>query len=56
MHNVNTERPEKRYLAILSITARGSKSKHSKFQIDTAARCHTISEAALKTYLPDAEI
>ena len=56
IHNVNTERPGKRYFANLSMSETGSKFKNVKFQIDTAATCNTISEATLKTLLPDTKI
>ena len=56
VHNVNTERPGKRYFANLSVSETGSKFKNVKFQIDTAATCNTISEATLKTLLPDTKI
>ncbi len=56
IHNVNTERPGKRYFANLSMSETGSKFKNVKFQIDTAATCNTISEVTLKTLLPDTKI
>ncbi|CAB4002182.1 Hypothetical predicted protein [Paramuricea clavata] len=56
VHNVNTERPGKRYFANLSMSETGLKFKNVKFQIDTAATCNTISEATLKTFLPDTKI
>ena len=56
VHNVNTERPGKIYFANLSMSETGLKFKNVKFQIDTAAICHIISEATLKTLLPDTKI
>ena len=52
-YSLNESSHKRRYFANLSMSSTGRSFSTLKFQLDTAATCNTLSEAAVATHFPD---